>query len=235
MQSVNESAIQVSAAVAAEGTPVPAVAAKPGNAKVATTFIGRYKDVDLAAAIARILVAMAGNVAYPSPVPTLATLTTAGDAFVAAVHGNDGGTVAVVRRDQTRASVEELLRELAAYVQHACQGDLLRLLSSGFPAQRQRSAGVEQPLLPPTVVKLRNGNASGQVIARCAHVRSARLYQWRYATAQAPTVWTLEDTTSTIVYTLTGLIPATQYLMQVRAFGKSGASNWSDSVALIAT
>jgi hypothetical protein len=48
-------------------------------------------------------------------------------------------------------------------------------------------------------------------------------------------VWTVEDTNSTVAYTLTGLTPGTQYLLQVRAYGKRGASDWSDSAVLIAT
>ena len=195
MQSINESAKQVPAIAPEVATDAPAVVS--GDAKVATAFIKQNKDGDLAAACDRILVAMTGNANYPSPVPTLVTLTAARDAFVAAVVANDGGTKAVVARNQARAALALALRQMAAYVQHACQGNLLCLLSSGYPAQRERSVGVVQPLLPPTGVKVRQGKASGQVLVRCAQVVSARLYQWRYATAQAPTVWTIEDTTST--------------------------------------
>jgi hypothetical protein len=233
MQSINESAKQVPAIAPEVVTVAPSVAL--GDAKVAAAFIKSNKDGELAAACDRILAAMTGNASYPAPAPTLASLTTAHDAFVAAVQANDGGTKAVVARNQARAALALAMRRLAAYVQHACDGNLLVLLSSGYPAQRQRSVGVVGPLLAPIGVKLRRGNASGQVIARCAQVRSARLYQWRYAIAQAPTMWTIEDTTSTVAYTFTGMIPGTQYLLQVRAFGKRGATDWSDSATLIVT
>ena len=232
MQSVNESAKQDSAAASAEGTPAPAPAANSGKAKVATAFIVKDKDVVLAAAIARILAAMTGNAAYPSPVPTLATLTAAHDAFVVAVEANDGGVRAVLARDEARENLAEVVWQMAGYVQHACKGNRLTLVTSGFAAQRDRSPGLEQPLSPPAVLKVRQGKASGQAIVRCARVRSARLYQWRYATAQAPTVWILGDTTSRIASTLIGLTPATQYLLQVRVLGKQGASDWSNSAAL---
>jgi len=233
MQTINESAKQVPAVAPEVATVAPAAAS--GDAKVAIAFIKSDKDGDLAAACNRILTAMTGNAGYSAPVPTLASLTTAHDAFVAAVQANDGGSKAVVARNQARTTLALAMRRLAAYVQHACEGNLLVLLASGFPAQRQRSAGVVQPLPAPTGLKLRQGNASGQVIARCNQVRSARLYQWRHATAEAPTMWTIEDTTSTVAYTFTGLTPGTQYLLQVRAFGKRGATDWSDSATLIAT
>ena len=175
-----------------------------------------------------------GQCSVPAPAPTLAKLTNAHDAFVAAMEANDGGAKAVLARDQAREVLEGVVWQLATYVQHACQGNRLVLLTSGFTAQRLPSAGVAQPLAPPTALKVRLGRASGQASVRCARVRSARLYQWRYATAQAPTVWTLGDTTSRIVSTLTGLVPATQYLMQVRALGKQGASDWSDNAAMVA-
>jgi hypothetical protein len=232
MERVNVGAGQVSTAASVDVA--AAVTANPGKAKVAVSFIGRDKDLVLAGMIAGILAAMTGNAVYAAPLPTLATLTTARDAFVAAVQGNDGGAAAVVKRNQARAAVEEVLRELAAYVQHACQGDLLRLMGSGFPAQSQRGVAVVQPLLPPTGLKVSRGNASGQVLVRCAQVPSARLYQWRYASAQTPTAWTLVDTSSSSAKTLEGLAAGTLYTLQVRALGKRGASDWSQGVTLMA-
>jgi len=224
---------QGSAAVPAEGTPAPVPAAKPGRAKVAVTFIGSSKDGDLAAAIAAILAAMTGNPTYPSPTPTLATLTNTGDAFVAAVQANDGGTAGVVRRNQARQAVEEVLRELAAYVQHASQGNKLRLLSSGFPAQRDRGAAVKQPIGPPVGLKVVRGKASGQLFVRCKRVPSARLYQWRYASAAVQGAWTLADTSSSTSDVIDGLAAGTLYTLQVRAYGKRGASDWSEGVSVI--
>ena len=230
-----ESATQDPAAVSAEGTPAPAPAPKPGRGKVATKFIGSDKDSDLAAAIARILAQMTGNALFPAPVPTLDTLKKAGDAFVVAVHGNDGGKAAVIHRDQTRAAVEEVLRELAAYVQLASQGDKLRIVRSGFPAQRERGVATAQPIGAPTGLKARRGTSSGQVHVRCASVPTARLYQWRYASAQAPGAWTVVETSSATSTVLEGLAAGALYTLQVRAYGKRGTSDWSEGVSLIAS
>ena len=208
---------------------------KPGHAKVAIRFVTQFKDRDLVAAIARILAGMTGNAAYPSPSPSLAELTAVRDAFEVAVLANDGGTRAVVARDQAREPAEAVLRELAAYVQHACKGDLLTLLGSGFPAQRPRGAPVVQPVQAPVGLKLRRGKASGQVFLRCTPVETARLYQWRFASVQAPNAWTVTDTTTAASFTLEGLAAGTQYLLQVRAFGLRGSSDWSDSMTYVAS
>ena len=227
---------QVPAAVSAGGMLAPTPAVTPGRGKVSTSFLLKLKDDDLGAAIALILTGMTGNAAYPSPVPTLATLAAKGDAFKAAVQANDGGTVAVARRDQARGDVVEVLRQLAAYVQHASEGDRVALLSSGFPLQRQRGvAGGAQPIAAPTGLTIRRGKASGQAIVRCKTVPTARVYEWRYAPAATPTAWTVSDTAAASSRVLDGLVPATLYVVQVRAHGRVGASDWSESVTLVAS
>ncbi|HTA66130.1 MAG TPA: fibronectin type III domain-containing protein [Xanthomonadaceae bacterium] len=235
MQSVDESASQGSAAVSAEGTPAPKPVVTPGRFKVATSFVLTFKDDDLSAAIALILTGMTANAVYPNPVPTLATLAAKGSAFAVAVQANDGGTKAVARRDQARVDVVEVLRQLAPYVQHASAGDRVALLSSGFPLQRQRGGASELPIAAPTGLQIRRGKVSGQAAVRCARVATARVYEWRFAPAATPTAWTLSDTTSAASRVLDGLVPATIYVVQVRAHGRIGASDWSESVTLVAS
>jgi len=226
---------QVPAAVSAGGMLAPTPVVTSGRGKVATSFLLTSKDGDLITAIALILTGMTGNAAYPTPVPTLATLTTSGDAFKAAVLANDGGKAAVARRDQAREAVVLVLRQLATFVQHASNGDRVVLISSGFPLQKQRSAGVVQPLDAPTGLKIRRGKASGQAIVRCKRVPTARVYEWRFAPAATPNAWTLSDTAAAASRVLDGLVPATLYVVQVRAHGRVGASDWSESVTLVAS
>ena len=235
MEGVNGSASQVSAAVSAEGAPAPTLAVTPGRFKVATSFVLTFKDDDLSAAIALILTGMTANAVYPNPVPTLATLTAKGSAFTAAVQANDGGTGAVARRDQARVDVVAVLRQLAPYVQHASEGDRVTLLTSGFPLQRQRGGRSVQPIAAPTGLTIRRGKASGQAVVRCSRVPTARVYEWRYAPAATPTAWTLSETASAASRVLDGLVPATVYVVQVRAHGRVGASDWSESVTLVAS
>ncbi len=225
---------QGSAAVSALVTPAPQPTV-PGRDKVAISFVLTMKDDDLRAAIALILTGMTGNAVYPTPVPQLAALAATGNAFTAAAQANDGGTVAVARRDQARAAVVRVLRQLAAYVQHASDGDRVLLLGSGYPLQRQRIVGGVQPISAPTGLKIRRGKASGQAVVRCSRVPTARVYEWRYAPAATPTAWTLSDTAGASSRVLDGLVPTTLYVVQVRAHGRVGASDWSESVTLIAS
>ena len=207
--------------------------AVPGSAKVSTRFITNVKDSDLAAAIAVILAAMTDNPAYPSPVPTLETLATTGAAFVAAMQANQGGRAQVALRDRTRTAVEDVLRQLAGYVQHACLGDRVVLLASGFQPQIVRGATPRPSMVPPTGLRAICGHASGQVLARSRAVPAALLYEWRFAPAATPDAWTYSRTQSSTRFVLEGLASATVYVLQARAYGAHGKSDWSETVTLV--
>ena len=211
-----------------------AIAIRSALAKPAISYIAHSSDQGLIVAGGRVLASMTGNPAYPNPVPSLAVLSAARDGFIVAVNANDRGKLAIAARDKARKPYEAVLRELSMYVAQHCRGDLVTLLSSGYPAQRGR--GPAGQIAPPTPgnLRVRQGPFSGQLIGHCKRIDGAALYQWRYATAAAPTVFTVTDTSSRARVTLDGLAPGTQYLVQVRACGKRGSSDWSDAVVVFA-
>ena len=203
------------------------------NAKVAITPFTNSSDANLIVLLGRILDAMTGNANYPAPVPTLVALGTARTTFVSAVNALDRSRASIVRRNNARTAVVQTLRDLALYVQHASGGDMAKLISSGFPAQQPRRQPIGV-LLPPQNVTLRPARVSGQILARCKAVPQANAYQWRYASALAPTVWTQPDPVTTASFTLTNLVRGTDYIVQVRVLGAKGPSDWSDSARLMA-
>jgi hypothetical protein len=213
-------------------SPTTTTGSKGAYAKVAIVFLTRSSDADLVVAINRIIASMTGNAIYPAPAPTLAEVSAAQATYVQAVNTLDRGRPAQIRRNDARAAVVALVRDLSLYVQHTCQGDLAGLVSSGFSAQRNRHRPLGV-LPPPPNLRLSVGKLSGQLRAQCGATRAAGSYQWRYATEQAPTAWTLSNPTTSSRYTLAGLVPGTSYLVQVRAVGALGASDWSDSATLI--
>jgi hypothetical protein len=222
-------------AVAVEAVSAPSLSTTPASgttarkARVSVGFIGRSTDAILIGQIQRILVAMTGNAAYASPKPTLATLADARTAFITAVDAAHDSKVAKATRQQQRASLEALLRQLAQYVQTTSAGDLPTLLSSGYPAQRtQQPVGV----LPiPQNLRLRRGQLGGTLEARCKRVLKAGAYQWRYVAA--PGTWVVADPTLSASTTLRGLTAGTVYTVQVRSIGSSGPSEWSDAATLM--
>ena len=207
-----------------------AVASVPGRAKVAIAFLNRDTDAALVVDSGRILAGMTGNAHYPAPVPALADVTTARNAFVAAVSGVSSPLATIARR-QLRAQLVTLLRALALYVQQNCKGDPLILLGSGYPVQKRPQPAA--PLSAPANLRLARGTISGQLKVRCSGVGQAGSYQWRYATAAAPTAWTQLDPTLSPSIVLSGLVPGTEYVVQVRAVGTLGPSDWSVASTLM--
>jgi len=210
---------------------LPPTVAPVGKAKVAIGFLSDETDANLIVAIKSILTGTAGNAAYPSPNPPLAAITVARDSFIAAVNAAKDSRRQIAVRNQQRATVVALVRTLAHYVQVACGGDLPTLTSSGFPAQRGKQP--VGPLPAPANLRLSRGSNSGQIIARCQKLKQAGAYEWRYATAAAPTAWVEVDSTFAASVTLSGLVPGTQYSVQVRALGTAGPSDWSDAAMLM--
>jgi len=211
--------------------PTTPIASASGRARIAIGFLTRSNDAALVMLCERILVAMTSNADYPAPVPALAVIATARTSLIAAGSAVKSGTLAVVARRQQRAQLVALLRSLALYVQQTCNGDLATLLTSGYPA-RKIPAPVGQ-LPAPANLRLARGSVSGQLKARCNRVGHAGSYQWRYATAAAPTVLTLTDPTLAASKAFNGLVPGTLYVVQVRVVGTQGPSDWSDSASLM--
>ena len=214
-----------------EGAIPPTNAVPTGKARVALSAFTRANHADLVVYSEGVLIGMTGNAAFPAPTPTLADLAATRNAYIAAVNAAKDSRRQIVVRNQRRVTLVAMLRDLALYVQVASGGDLPTLMTSGFTAQR-----IGQPIgaLPaPSNLRLKRGSNSGQIAARCNTLAQAGAYEWRYANAATPNAWINVTATFAASTTIEGLTPATQYLVQVRALGTAGPSDWSDSAVMI--
>ncbi len=204
-------------------------------AKVSINFLNDDTDPELLVDTDRVLTLMTGNAVYVTPDPTLAAVTASRTLFQGTVNALNGGTEATAARDAQRKVFAGLVRDLAAYVQKACGGDMVKLLSSGFPAQKDRQP-VNGDLSAPGNLRLTRSGMSGQMKARCTPVDNATGYQWRWALSTAPTVFTMVEPPTTAANVLIeNLTPGTVYVVQVRATGTKGRmSDWSDPAVLMA-
>ena len=200
--------------------------------KVSLNFITSDTDADFIVDSGRIISSLTGNASYPNPTPSLADIGVARSEFITSVNNLNTGVGSTVTRDEKRATLSELLRELSLSVQAACKGDLVVLLTSGFTAQKSRQPAGQ--LSAPANLRLRRPELSGQLKARCTPDDHAGSYQWRWATTLAPTVWTDLAPTLSASVTIENLTPGTTYIVQVRAIGTQGPSDWSDPAMLMA-
>lgn len=177
-----------------------------------------------------------GNAEYPNPPATLPTKVV----FDAALHAfsesipvaKHGGPADTADKNNKRAALIELLRQIAAYVQANHGNDLASLLSTGFKAG---STNRTQSALPaPIISGIKNG-ISGQLLPQIGPIANAAGYESRFAAIGAggvPGPWqTGPYAPNTRALAINGLTPGVVYSVQVRALGGStNYSDWSDPV-----
>ena len=178
-----------------------------------------------------------GNAAYPNPPIDLAAFKTDIDSYSALITVSlDGSKKAISEKKNKRQTLQKSFRLLGRYVEIMCKNDMPTFLSSGFEAAATTRLPA-QPLPPASILKVDQGN-SGELQVTMKSLPRARSYDVRYAPVPAgggtPTTWTTETFASAkIAVPIAGLSPGTNYVFQVRAFGKLGFTDWSDSVARI--
>ena len=105
-------------------------------------------------------------------------------------------------KNDARAALTALLRELSSYVQLACKGDLTKLLTSGFSTQK----AVRTPIgiLPPPSVTVKLGQRSGDLAAKAAPMVGAAIDNWRVSLATSPAAAVLTAQTTAASNTFPG-------------------------------
>jgi Fibronectin type III domain len=179
---------------------------------------------------------MIGNPVYPTPTLDLAVFKTAIDTFTVLVtDAADGGKKATSAKNKQRGVVIKMLRQLAHYVEDASDGDLAKFNTSGFVAVPKTRTAPE-PLSGAGMDWIDRGPTTGQVVAKVKKLPKAITYYVRYAlvgAGGAPGTWTELTLTSPKKTTITNLTPGATYVFQVRALGKLGYTDWSDSMTFI--
>ncbi|MEY2486349.1 MAG: hypothetical protein QOH39_1997 [Verrucomicrobiota bacterium] len=184
----------------------------------------RKIDTDLIAFARNVVTLMTGNAQYPTPSPTLATITTSVNAFEVAVNeALDGGKIAIATRNAARVELLSMVRQLAAYVQGHCGDDLVNLLGSGFEAVKAPSPVGQLPA--PQNVRLVLTEVSGELGLRFDRVLNAANYSVQTAiSSDGP--WEDRGLFSGSRVNLDGFTPGKVYWARARANGTAGPSDW---------
>ncbi len=179
--------------------------------KPAIQWLNRNSDAELSNNITVIILAVGNNATiYPTPSPTLAVVQTALDNFQTSVAvAKDGGRSATSAKNNLRRGLVGLVRQLASYVQVACNNDLTSLMLSGFPTHKPTRSRIG--VLPvPANVTLILGARSGELDASVDPVFGASTYNWKLTSNSPESVpLTVQNTASYI--TFSGLTPGVIY------------------------
>jgi hypothetical protein len=169
---------------------------------------------------------------YPLPFPTLASITSAVDAFeIAVTNALTGGVIETGIKNALRLDLLVLVRQLAAYVQCHCDESVQNIIEAGFEVTR--AASPVGSLAAPSAPIVTQGVDSGSLVAISSPRAGAYSYSWRVALASAPTVFVQTTQSPGARTTFEGLTPGQIYNIQLNALGAAGPSDWSDDGTLM--
>lgn len=183
-----------------------------------------------------IVAAMTGNADFPTPTPELTAIIAANSelqtAAEAAVYGDSR---VILNRKNKQVIVEDLLRQLAAYVMMTANGDGAMIATSGFELRRLPEP--MPPLAKPLSFVANRGTHDGSADLEWKSVRGSQSYIVEVSTSD-PSVgtgnWTTAAITTKVKLKIENLTKGTYYWYRVMAVGRNSTSAYSDVSLLFA-
>jgi hypothetical protein len=195
------------------------------NSKISLSF-SRFTDAAFLTQGEHVHLNMTGNVYFPDPVPTLADIKIAIDAYRDALTNAKGlGIVPVAIKNQTREALEQLLFQLGMFVMFVANGNETILITSGYTLTKP---GEPSYITSLGNVTLENGVSSGQLISSVKAQKAIKSYLHQIAT-ELPTENTVWQSfaCSRSKYVFTNLVPGKQYWIRLAAVASNGQTAYS--------
>jgi hypothetical protein len=212
------------------GPPMPPLIPKPKRMAKPKLELRRKTDPELENYAQAIIAAMTGNANFPTPTPTLATVTTAIDAYSASLQTIAARQAALREaftiKEQSRSALEQQLTYLGNYVEIAAQGDEAKIESAGMGVRSAPS-----PVgIPSMVANLAPsaGDFPGTVDLTWDPTPNASSYEVQTRLHEDAAPWVTFKIVTASRITVDGLTPGSLYAFQVRAIATAGAGPWSD-------
>jgi hypothetical protein len=193
----------------------------------------QLRDTDLLDFAGAVLAGLTDNPIFPTPPVSLADLAETKTDFARALTAAaTGGPQTTAAKNIVRATLGNMLRKEAYYVQSMMNNDLSVLLATGFQATSTNRA--RSPLPTPSVVRIDNEQSTQLVIA-LTPIMNARAYEVQKMNGTGG--WTMAGVfTKARRIVIKNLVPGSTYSVQARAVGGStGYSGWSNPVSHMAT
>ena len=181
-----------------------------------------------------VITGLTNNPAFPAPTVDLKAVQAAADDLNAALAAQaHGGAAATAEKNNKHEALIVLLRKLKHYVEDNCGNDPAVLLSSGF--QSAATTRNRSPLANPSILAIDFGS-SAELAVKVSPIARAKCYEVRMAAmgpGNLPGSWQAGGLfTAARSMKVSGLVPGTTYVLQVRAVGGSaGYSDWSNPVS----
>lgn len=193
----------------------------------------RYADAMLLVLAQGIAAALTGNAYFPTTDPTVAILqTTIGNYAAALAAAAMGGKNNIADKNARRAELIAVLTSLALDIMKQADGDVQKLISSGFPLSKDKTP--LGPLGDPQILKLEDGPLTGSLAVVISKVTGAKTYGYEYTLDPLTDAsqWDSEIDNS-VKHTFTDLESGKKYWIRVVAYGNDEQETDSDPVSRI--
>lgn len=188
-----------------------------------------------------IVTSMDGNADFPSPIPALSEVDGAVDALDSAIQkAKDGGHTEVELMHAAEANLDNLLTQLAMYVEITANNDRAVILSAGMKAKHSKTPP-HKPDAPANLTASATTN-EGEAELNWEQTKRARVFVveltddpnvlqlGKGATSTTTATWKQVIILTKSKFTVTGLESGNKYAFRVYAVGAGGYSDYSDIV-----
>jgi hypothetical protein len=200
---------------------------------------GKMSDTDVVVRGSAVQTSLTGNSHFANLPVDPAILKTNIDSFSALIaEAEDGSKKVIAEKNKQRQTVIKMLRLLGRYVEVSCNDDMSIFTSSGFLAVT-RTIAPPAPLPQPVFRSVDHGANSGEIVIQIVAIPKALFYELRWGPFVNGAVsgsWTSQLITAVRPPVgIQGLTPGTVYAFQIRALGKLGYTDWTDSITFMCT
>ena len=203
-----------------------------GNSKVIVDFsTTKYTDARLYTKANHIIDKMDGNPHFADVQPLLAVLREATTTYTAALAKTQSGSKeATALKNQARATLIAILKQIAARVQTISDGDRTLILSTGYDVNKKWSK--VGPLSKPTNFKLQQGSNKGSIYLVCDPIAGASIYEVEYTEGiPTPNSRWMKQTSTKRKITIAGLSSGKQYTFRMAGGGSHSSRIWSEVIS----
>ena len=186
----------------------------------------------------QIVAALTGNASFATPSPGLANITTATNGLSAAYADAQAARQAAKEKtsaqNQKEDALDQLLTQLAAYVESVAGNNEQLILSAGMDMRAAATPTTDPPGQPQAVTPTA-GDRDGEIDLSWDTITGAKSYVIdKSADPVTATSWTHAGVSTKSSFTAQVLISGTRYWFRVAAINSNGQSGWSDPATKIA-
>jgi len=181
---------------------------------------------------------LTGNTDFPTPSPALANVTTAANELEAASRDAQAARQTAKEKtsiqNQKEDVLDQLLTQLAAYVESVAGSNEQLILSAGMDMRASAVASTSPPSQPQGL-SADAGDRDGEIDLSWDVVSGAKSYMVQQSPDPVtPTTWAHAAVSTRASYTVKNLTSGTRYWFRVAAVNNNGESGWSDPAMKIA-